>query len=123
MTGEQTCVPNEKYFFWPSSAAMHCRISSPLVQLFHLRVNVSNLLRLNFSQPPSYPRYFSTGKWYVPTSGKLFEKRKRTAERKKRKELEKASARATGTRKFTKAELSEIKGNPYMHTKYGRFCG
>lgn len=57
-------------------------------------------------------RVFSTGNWYVLTSGKLFEKRKRKQERRQRRAQQMAQKKATGKRKLTAAELVKIKGDP-----------
>lgn len=64
-------------------------------------------------------RHFSTGNWWVLTSGKLFEKRKRKVEAKRRRLEEKANQKATGKRKLTPAELKDINANAGLALRWG----
>lgn len=64
-------------------------------------------------------RQFSTGNWWVLTNGKLYEKRKRKAEARQKRALDKESQKATGKRKLSVAELKRIKGNPRLAKKWG----
>lgn len=68
-----------------------------------------------------YVRRFSTGRWFIPTSGKLFEKINRKKEARKRREAERLSQNATAKRRRTPAELKSIPYNPRMAALWGTF--
>lgn len=64
-------------------------------------------------------RSFSTGNWWVLTSGKLYEKRKRKVQVREKRKMERAQEKATGQRKLTKSELSFIQKNAGLQKKWG----